>query len=147
MAAKKKTMGRPRSEMTPENIDAILRGIRLGLHPERAAQAAGVSVGAFRMHKKRHPEFVMSIKEAESAAEQGFLGRILKHTEKQWTAAAWILERRFPERWRKQETSDVKVTTKQAAPGPTPPQGEDLAGYLERLSAMPGLIRDRVSRN
>lgn len=89
----------------------------------------------------------MSIKEAESAAEQGFLGRILKHTEKQWTAAAWILERRFPERWRKQETSDVKVTTKQAAPGPTPPQGEDLAGYLERLSAMPGLIRDRVSRN
>ena len=108
MAAKKKPMGRPRTEMTPENIEAIMRSIRLGLHPERAAQAAGVSVGAFRMHKKRHPEFVILIKEAESAAEQSFLSRIMAHTDKQWTASAWMLERRWPERWRKRDGEDLK---------------------------------------
>ena len=147
MATKKKPVGRPRTEMTPENIEAILRAIRLGLHPERAAQAAGVSVGAFRMHKKRHPEFVMSIKEAESAAEQGFLGRILKHTEKQWTAAAWVLERRWPERWRKREEVDVKAKVQQRTEGPKAPAGVDLANYLERLNSMPALIRDRISQN
>ena len=105
----KKPMGRPRTEMTPENIEAILRSIRLGLHPERAAQAAGVSLGAFRMHKKRHPDFVRTIKEAETIAEQGFLGRILRHTEKQWTAAAWVLERRWPEQWRKRDGEELKA--------------------------------------
>jgi hypothetical protein len=96
--------------MTETAIEAILRGIRLGLHAERAAQAAGVSVGAFKMWKKRHPEFVASIKEAEATAEQGFLARLLRHTEKQWTACAWMLERRWPERWSKRE--HVEVSTK-----------------------------------
>ena len=103
-------MARPRSEMTDTAIEAILRGIRLGLHPERAAQAAGVTLGSFRMHKKRNPGFVMSIKEAEATAEQGFLARLLRHTEKQWTACAWMLERRWPERWSKRE--HVEVSTK-----------------------------------
>jgi hypothetical protein len=96
--------------MTDTGIEAILRGIRLGLHPERAAQAAGVSVAAFKAWKRRHPEFVSSIKEAEATAEQGFLARLLRHTEKQWTACAWMLERRWPERWSKRE--HVEVSTK-----------------------------------
>jgi hypothetical protein len=107
--------------MTDENIEAILRGVRLGLHPQRAAQAAGVTVGAYKAHKSRHPEFVASIKEAEAVAEQSFLARILKHTEKQWTAAAWMLERRWPERWRKRDQdeqvtkADLQVAFREAA--------------------------------
>jgi len=96
-------MARPRSEMTDEKIEAILRTVRLGLHPDRAAAAHGVSPATLRQHKRRNPEFVTAIKEAEAVAESGFLGRILKHTEKQWTAAAWMLERRWPERWAKRE--------------------------------------------
>ena len=96
-------MGRPRSEMTDERIEAILRTVRLGLHPDRAAMAHGVSPATLRQHKRRNPEFVTALKEAEASAEQGFLGRILKHTDKQWTAAAWMLERRWPERWAKRE--------------------------------------------
>jgi transposase len=106
-------MARPRTEMTDDKIEAILRTVRLGLHPDRAAMAHGVSPGTVRSHKKRHPEFATAIKEAEAAAEQGFLGRILKHTEKQWTAAAWMLERRWPERWAKREV--VIDTTKEDA--------------------------------
>lgn len=96
-------MGRPRSEMTDERIEAILRTVRLGLHPDRAAMAHGVSPATLRQHKRRNPDFVTALKEAEASAEQGFLGRILKHTDKQWTAAAWMLERRWPERWAKRE--------------------------------------------
>jgi transposase len=93
--------------MTPENIEAILRTIRLGLHPERAAAAHGVTASTMRKHRQRDPEFATAIKEAEAMAEQGFLSRILKHTEKQWTAAAWMLERRWPERWRKRENEET----------------------------------------
>jgi len=89
--------------MTDERIEAILRTVRLGLHPDRAAMAHGVSPATLRQHKRRNPEFVTALKEAEASAEQGFLGRILKHTDKQWTAAAWMLERRWPERWAKRE--------------------------------------------
>jgi hypothetical protein len=89
--------------MTKEQIEAILRTVRLGLHPDRAAAAHGVSSSTLGSHKKRHPEFARLIKEAEATAEQGYLGRILRHTEKQWTACAWILERRWPERWAKRE--------------------------------------------
>ena len=39
-----------------------------------------------------------------------FLGRIIGHTEKQWTAAAWILERRWPERWAKREPTMTEST-------------------------------------
>ncbi len=91
--------------MTDDKIDAILRTVRLGLHPDRAAMAHGVTASTMRNHRRRHPEFATAIKEAEAAAEQGFLGRILKHTDKQWTAAAWMLERRWPERWAKREVA------------------------------------------
>lgn len=103
-------MARPRSEMTEETIEAILRTIRLGLHPERAAAAHGVRPSTMRSHRKRHPEFASAIKEAEAEAEQGYLSRILKHTDRQWTAAAWVLERRWPERWAKRDK--VEVSTK-----------------------------------
>lgn len=96
--------------MTDEAIEAILRTIRLGLHPDRAAAAHGITSSTMRHHRRRHPEFATAIKEAEASAERGFLSRLLQHTEKQWTACAWMLERRWPERWAKRE--HVEVSTK-----------------------------------
>jgi len=124
--------------MTPDQIDAILRAVRLGLHPDRAAQASGVTPSTLRAHRKRHPEFATAIKEAESTAEQGFLARILKHTEKQWTAAAWMLERRWPERWAKREPDRVEAAKVKASamPGPTPPAPADLAADMQKLAKL-----------
>lgn len=100
MAKKKpRPIGRPRTEMTDENIAAILRTVALGVWPDRAAQMHGVSADAMRKHKERHPDFVTAIEKAEAQAESGYLSKILRHTEKQWTAAAWMLERRWGDRW------------------------------------------------
>ncbi len=100
MAKKKpRPVGRPRTEMTDENIAAILRTVALGVWPDRAAQMHGVSADAMRKHKERHPDFVTAIEKAEAQAESGYLSKILRHTEKQWTAAAWMLERRWGDRW------------------------------------------------
>lgn len=106
-------MGRPRGSvtvMTKEMEDAIIKTVKLGLHPDRAADAHGISSSTMRNRKARDPTFATRIKEAESGAERGFLGRIIGHTEKQWTAAAWILERRWPERWAKREPTMTEST-------------------------------------
>jgi len=106
-------MGRTKGSqtvMTEEMCAAILKTVKLGLHPERAAEAHGVDPSTMKKHKARNPDFVTRIKEAESGAERGFLGRIIGHTEKQWTAAAWILERRWPERWAKREPTMSEST-------------------------------------
>lgn len=102
-------VGRPRV-ITDEVQEAILRTIRLGLHPDRAAMAHGISSATMRSFKRRHPEFAKLMKEAEAAAEENYLSRLMLHTDKQWTACAWILERRFPERWAKRD--QIEVSTK-----------------------------------
>ena len=89
--------------MTEENIERILTAVRLGMYPDRAAEMHGISKSTMRMHKKAHPEFLTAIKEAEAHAESTFLGKIYRHMDSQWTACAWMLERRWPERWAKRE--------------------------------------------
>lgn len=107
-AASKRPVGRPLTTMTKENIEAVLRAVRMGLHPDRAAEAAGISAGTMRKHKLRNQEFATALKEAAAEAEKSYLGRIIQHSETQWTAAAWILERRWAERWRKKDSDDIR---------------------------------------
>jgi hypothetical protein len=122
----KRPVGRPRTEMTDENIAAILRHVALGIWPDRAAQMHGVSTSTMRMHKQRHPEFVTALEKAEAQAESGFHGKILRHTEKHWTAAAWMLERRWPDRWAKRD------------PEPVPSTDSDVDVWRAMLGAIPG---------
>lgn len=106
----KRQPGRPRSTMTPETIEAILRAVRLGVWPDRAAAMQGISASTMRNMRKRDPEFATAMKRAEAEAESAVLSRILRAMDRQWTAAAWILERRWSERWAKRE--HVEVSTK-----------------------------------
>jgi hypothetical protein len=136
----KRPVGRPRTEMTDENIAAILRTVALGVWPDRAAQMHGVSADAMRMHKMRHPEFVTSLEKAEAQAESGYLSKILRHTEKQWTAAAWMLERRWGERWAQRQkiehsgNPDSPVVVEQV--GPSVPHTTDLLKGIDQLRAL-----------
>jgi transposase len=98
--------------MTAEACAAIVKTVGLGVWPDRAAQIHGVNPATMRAHRARHPSFATALEKAEATAEAGFMAKILRHTEKQWTAAAWMLERRWPDRWAKREvvldSSDVE---------------------------------------
>lgn len=109
MTEEPRPKGRP-PVMTEEVQQNILRTIRLGLHADRAALAHGISSSTLRNFRRRNPDFATAIKQAEAEAESGFLSKLLMHTEKQWTACAWMLERRWPQRWSKRE--HVEVSTK-----------------------------------
>lgn len=102
--------GYPR-KFTRATRKAILEGVASGLFPSTAAGLAGVSASALsqwltqgRDHPETYPDkakFVLDMEQAEAVAESGMFDKIKEAAdeEKDWKAAAWLLERRKPERW------------------------------------------------
>lgn len=98
--------GRPREVMTDEAVELILRCVSLGFSPHRAAQAAGVKPSTLRARVRRDPDFATALEKAGAGAEVDLLARVISHSEKQWTACAWVLERRWPQRWARRDRTD-----------------------------------------
>lgn len=88
----------------------VLQALRAGNYLDTAAAFAGVHRSTLhdwlkkgRAENAREPyaSFVDDVDEAMGDAEAMFVARIAKAAEdaRNWTAAAWWLERRFPDRW------------------------------------------------
>lgn len=97
-----------RCKLTPEVQERICHAIRIGAYHEHAALAAGVSYETFRRWMAQGERassgqfrvFCVAVKKAEAAAAVGWLARIEQAAnDGQWQAAAWKLERRFPDKW------------------------------------------------
>ena len=123
-------MARP-TKLTPDRQKRICDNVRLGLSYERAALAAGITEQTLlnwrqraeaererltqkgtRKRKREAPyvEFLGELELSEAQAEQLLIAKIQKAaTDGKWTAAAWILERRHPERWARLEKRELKV--------------------------------------
>ena len=111
--------GRP-SKLTPEVQAKIIEGILSCLHQVSAAKLAGISEATFynwvRRGKKetkgRYFEFVVALKEAEEQAQKNLVDNIKRDDYQKtrgWQRWAWILERRWPERWaRLKEDQNIK---------------------------------------
>jgi hypothetical protein len=87
------------------------------LSRESAAYGAGISPATLYVWMQEYPDFLEAIKKADAALEEKLIGNIVMASldPKTWTAAAWILERKKPERW-----------GKNAVPEREPEQPEDL---------------------
>lgn len=105
---------KPRTrKITPEKRDRIVRLLRTGQTAEIASSSVGVSRRTLYEEIRRGvrddeegrsgtaaAKFARSVGVALAEAEMGALGKILKAASAgQWQAAAWFLERRFPERY------------------------------------------------
>lgn len=100
-------MGRP-SKLTPESAKKIVDAIAAGNYLEVAAAHGGVVYSTLNEWMKKgerattgdYREFYESVKRAEADAEMLRIARISKAgSEGNWTADAWYLERRYPDRW------------------------------------------------
>ena len=100
------THGRP-TKFTTEVRKKILWALRLGNYRKTAAEYAGISERTLCMWVARgeqgeageYREFLDQVLEAEQTAEVRALGVIHQAANKDWKAAAWFLERKFPERF------------------------------------------------
>lgn len=123
-----KTMGRP-TKLTPEVQEKIINRLKIGMYVEPACAYAGINKDTYYDWIKRgargespYKDFFDAVEEAISSAETRLLTKVQQLAEKQWQAAAWILERRWPHRWCKKEKvehtgkdgAEIKIDSKQA---------------------------------
>jgi hypothetical protein len=96
-------MGR-RSKCTPKTRDKVCKAIKMGTTYAYAAQYAGIARGTFfrwmqigaEAESGRYRDFHDAVKEAEGFAVMEACAVIKKASYAGvWTAAAWLLERRF----------------------------------------------------
>ena len=100
------TLGRP-TKFTEETRKKILWALRLGNYRKTAAEYAGISertLGDWLLQGSEQEDtdfgdFRKEVLEAEQAAEVRALGVIQQAANRDWKAAAWYLERKFPERY------------------------------------------------
>jgi hypothetical protein len=95
------------AKLTPEVQDQICAAIRAGNYMETAAVYAGIGNSTFKdwMRKGRaaprggYHDFVLAVEKALADSEVRDMALIGRAGETQWQAAAWRLERRYPDRF------------------------------------------------
>lgn len=115
-----------KGKLTPELQEKICKLIEDGNYDVVACQMVGITDSTFyewlskgeKFTSGRYVEFRDAIKEARAKCEANCLKHIKE--DDSWTSKAWILERRFPDRWaRKDKVSlaghdgqELKITVK-----------------------------------
>lgn len=98
-------IGRPQA-YTPEKAAKIIAAVRKGLPYKLAAAAGGVSYNTFIRWRNdgsnpdgppHFRQFLNQLRQAEAEAAGRLLALIEKSGKTNWQAAAWILERRYPD--------------------------------------------------
>lgn len=114
-------VGRP-SKLTPLVKERLLNALKRGAHIETACSAAGVDYTTVREWMQRgqgtHPrrsqakefiEFAEEMTRAIADSEMALLTIIRQAGHTDARHAAWIMERRFPERWANTQRIQVQV--------------------------------------
>ncbi len=104
-----------KTKLNPEVQKEIVKRIRAGNYIRVACQAVGISHTTYfdwlkkgEEDKSPYAEFLDAVKKAESEAHVEYVAIVASHAPKQWQAAAWWLERRFPELWGRRDRLDIK---------------------------------------
>jgi len=124
--------GRPR-KLNPEVVGRFLMAIRAGNYRETAARLAGI--GPATMYRWLHdprPEYAafrMALDMCEAEVEVEVIGNLFRLSRTSTRAAAFILSRRWPERWRKLKRP-LPEAPADAPTTPPPPEHIDARRFL-----------------
>ena len=99
-------MARP-TKLTDEVREKICEAIRKGNYLETAAAYAGIGISTFydwirrgdQTRGSKFSDFSEAVKKARAEAEAHAVAVIRDAAHNSWQAAAWWLERSFPDRW------------------------------------------------
>ncbi len=122
----------PKLKLTPDVQEKIVSLLRAGNYVETAAACAGIHKDTFYEWMKRgakgeepFAELAAAVHKALADGEARDVAVIFQASKEQWQAAAWRLERRFPDKWSRNDR--VKVD------GNLEVSDERLVGKLARL--------------
>ena len=156
--------GRP-SKLTPAAIDAFVQATRLGATRDLAAAAAGWSPSAAHRYladgraaqqraddgarltakERRFRDFWEAVQKAEGEMARNCLAAIVRAAQQRqhWTAAAWLLERRFPDAYGRRM---IEVVGKDGGPVEVEVTAGELLDELRRLNDRSAFIAEWSER-
>lgn len=97
------------TKRTPEVESRLLGLLRAAVPKEAAARSVGLAPSTFFKWQQEDAEFSEAVEKAVAESEAVLIARVAKASQepKHWTAAMTLLERRFPERWRRRDAIEV----------------------------------------
>lgn len=131
-------MGR-KSRLTPELAERIANLISTGNFTVVVCGLVGISESTFYRWMARgekatrgvYREFWEQVKKAEAAREAKWVKDI--DGDPSWQSKAWLLERRYPERWGRRDTLIQELTGKDGGPIRIEDARRELLARLEAL--------------
>jgi hypothetical protein len=88
------------NKMKEDIVKSILESIEVGMSITDACELAGVNRGSFYVWKNKEGEASKLLRGAELKAKKRNIGLVNKAAvERDWRAAAWWLERKYPEEY------------------------------------------------
>ena len=128
-----------RPKLTYEMIDEAVKLKKLGLYEKDIAAAIGVAPQTFStwQHDPKTPEqreLAEAMKRAEADGKKALLAIIQRDArERDWKAAAWMLERRYPEEFARPEVYFARQAAREAAEA-TAQRMEDIFVQVRRAA-------------
>jgi hypothetical protein len=114
-----------RPVLDPAAVEQLVLMLRAGNYLDVAARAAGVDPGDLTEVRER-------IETARAEAEVRGIARIAQAAGESWQAAAWLLERQYPDRWGRPAT---RVEEKPLPPLVGPDSLDELASRRDERRA------------
>ena len=95
--------------------ERVVQAMRAGNYAEAACRAAGIGESTFYRWMRRgereaegpYRDFYDAVRRAEAEAEVHAVATVRKAMTESWQAAIAYLERRHPERWRRQQRTEL----------------------------------------
>ena len=84
---------------TPENVKKILEQLSIGMSRDDTCDLVGINRDTFYDWFKNRPDFSDGVIRAEKMCKQRCVVRIQNASRKSWNAAAWLLERKYPDEY------------------------------------------------
>lgn len=101
-------------KVTGETTDKLLNGLKLGMTRRAASAHAGIHHSTFYRMIADDATLATEVEKAEAHAEGTYTAIVAEAAGKNWTAAAWWLERRRPADYAKREK--VEMTGEDGGP-------------------------------
>ena len=146
-----------KSKLTPEVHDKIINLIKAGNYISTACQVVGINVGTYyywlkkgmENKSKKYAKFYGDVKKAEAINEAYYLKFIQKAALKNWQAAAWFLERKYPAKYGKKViyAAVEEMPQMKKAEVVVEQQEDQLAGVLKILIESGGFDNKLIENN
>jgi len=137
--------GRP-PKLTADVVGKILMAVRAGCYPEVAARWAGIAAATYyRWCKDPRPPYVAfraALDMADAECEVMVIGNLVRLSRTSTRAAAFLLERRWPEKWAKSR----RLPAEAPADTPTaPPPPQYIEARMFTISELVASLREQVT--